>query len=208
MKSRIRIVRNVVIVAVCLFAADGFLYRDPGVSLPHGYEIVAISSGSPCILCYKKSNDDRPHSEWTAWMLEPDVYTLRNSTGRTIEYDSEEEWRAAAIKLRADPTDIAASLSGVTGYKANRDFAIGTFVDGYWLLDFATHRLDTWTSEDDWEHAVSARTSLKTTGLRNPKGWFNQSRDLPVLAAYAAIFGVTVLLALRSWRRAAPHPDG
>ena len=93
---------------------------------------------------------------------------LIDSRGKTIKYDSETEWRAAVIEQHADPTEIAASLSGVTGYKFNNEFAIGTFVDGYWLLNFADHKLDTWKSEDEWQHAVSARTPLKTTWLRNP----------------------------------------
>jgi hypothetical protein len=89
-----------------------------------------------------------------------------------------------------------ATLSDITGYEADNDFAIGTYVDGYFLLDFATHRLDTWKSEDEWKRAVSARTSLTTSWLRNPKGRFNQTREPVVLDVYLAIMGVALVFSL------------
>ncbi len=207
MRLRVHGLRNIAVVAAFLFVADAFIYRDPGVSLPHGYEIGAISPGSPCMLNYVASHDDRQYSDWTARKTEWNgsvTFWLTKAAGKSIEYNSEAEWRTATIEMHADPSEIAASLSGVTGYKADKDFAIGTFADGYWLLDFATHQLKTWKSEDEWKHAVSTRTPLKTTWLRDPKGWVNQSRDPAVLVAYLAIVGVTVFLSFHWRRRSAP----
>ena len=152
--------------------------------------------------------NDRQHSDWTARKTEWNgsvTFWLTKAAGKSIEYNSEAEWRTATIEIHADPSEIAASLSGVTGYKADKDFAIGTFADGHWLLDFATHQLKTWKSEDEWKHAVSTGTPLKTTWLRDPKGWVNQSRDPGVLVAYLAVIGVTVFLSLHGYRRSAPQ---
>lgn len=223
MRFRSSGLRNIAVAVMVVLVVDQLLYRDPGISLSHGYEIYAISSGSPCELHYSVSDDDRKYSDWTPmeWTERKDApegtasescpdrhFALINSKGEILHCNSEMEWRAAIVEKRADPARIAPSLSGITGYKANQDHVIGTFRDGYFLLDMATHKLDTWASEADWKRAVSTRTSLTTTGLQDPKSWLYRTRDMPVVLGYAAIIGVTLLLTLFRHRHRASKPVG
>jgi len=196
--------RNIALVAGFLFVVDGCLYRDPWVTLPHGYSIVAISPRSPCELQYTGWHDDRKYSDWSAMQGSRDggvsrEYSLMNSGGEFIDYETEAEWRAAIIEKNADPRFIAARLSGVLRHKADKNFAIGTFDGGYWLLDLANHQLSTWKSKEEWMQAVTTQTSLKATWLHNPKGRLNQSRELGVLVFYGVVLAVALVINFR-WK--------
>jgi hypothetical protein len=123
-----------------------------------------------------------------------EVYYLHNdSTGEIMEFDSRAEWEAERRAKNARPPLLEVDeVSGITGFDTDGRFVIGNYDSGYFILDIAENSLDTFESEDEWTQAVAQRTGMSTTGLRDPKSWFIQSRHPVVLA----IVGGLALIAL------------
>ncbi len=141
----LRRLRNVCVAVVFVLIVDGCIYRDPHVALPHGYNIGAISSGSPCELYYVADDDPQQFSTWSGMQALVDgesmAYYVRNDTGELLEFESQSKWKAAMLDRNADPTAIAATLDNVTRFKTDDRHLIGVCADGYFLLTYATHDL-------------------------------------------------------------------
>lgn len=173
---------------------EGCVLRDPWVELNNGYNIGAISWGSPCHLTYYKSQDRRPPSPWVLFIT-GDNFALHNTeTDEWREYESESALREAARDLAVRPAPGQILLDGVTGFDASDHFAIGHSADGYFLLDMTTDALEKWPTQEEWTAAVRSRTNLDPQHLRDPKSWWLQYRH----AGYWTIMGVYLALGF-SW---------
>ena len=60
-----KVVARIIAVLLVGGVIEGCLLRDPWVEVGNGYNIGAISWGSPCHLTYFKSQDNRPASPWS-----------------------------------------------------------------------------------------------------------------------------------------------
>ena len=64
---------------------------------------------------------------------------------------------------------------------------IGAYNKGFFVLDMAQNRVDTFRDRTKWTEAVQTTTSLATDDLRDPKSWLVQSRNLAVLAVLTIV---------------------
>ncbi len=207
-------------VGVFVLMLDGCLYRDPYVDLGSGYDVGAISPGSPCILQYSSYLDTRTYSGWIAMCYTQEEtgatsprYAIVNELGdgTVLEFDSIEEWNQARREKRAEPYFPSVLVSDITGIKVDGDYVIGEHQDGHFLLDIRSNSIETWSSEKDWAEAVRIRTEMTPDGLINPKSRFIQSRDVIAYIIYIGIFAITlpwVLSPLRTRSKDASIPAG
>jgi hypothetical protein len=164
---------------------EGCILRDPWVELGNGYNIGAISWGSPCHLTYYESQDHRPRSPWTVVDV-TDGFVLYNPEPQEWrEYKTREELQEAAREMRARPSAGRMLLDGVTGFNANERFAIGRSADSYFVLNLTDDSLETWPTYDAWSGVVRTRTGLDPEQLRDPKSWWLQYRR----SGYWAVMG-------------------
>lgn len=180
------------LIAVLLVGSiiEGCILRDPWVELGNGYNIGAISWGSPCHLTYFASHDPRPASLWSCVDFS-DTFALRNSeTNEWRRYKTKEELQQAAHELRARPASAKVMLDHVTGFNANKRFAIGQNSDGYFLLDMAADALEKWPMREEWSSVVRARTGLDPEHLRDPKAWRFQYRHAGYWSIMCTFFGL------------------
>ncbi len=180
-----------------ILTIDGCLY-DPTVYLPNGYEISAISGGSPSDLYYSANNDPATYSGWTARSALVDgrrmeYYLLFTEGDESLTFDSEDEWKSAILEKNADPTPMSAKTHDVTGYRTDDTHLIGKHGDGYFVLTYANHELETWQDRGKWSSEVEQRTQLQPRWLVHPKLPFVQSREPLAVLIYAGLFLLVVL---------------
>ncbi len=192
-----RIIGRLLIAAFILLCIDGCFHRDPTVDLADGYEIVATSAASPCLLNYRPWVDKREYSGWhsmtsttfySAEGEERTPYLLTHDELEWLRFESEEEWRRAWHEKRATfgPEEIG-RVEGITAFREDGRYVVGAHQKGFFLLDIAQNRLRTWKDEATWADAVHSATGRPPTELRDPKSWFVQSRNLVVLGGPAAL---------------------
>lgn len=205
-----RIIARILVAAFVLLLIDGFLHRDPTVELGNGYEIVAVSAASPCVLNYSPWLDSREFSDWHAVASstiygpngpEQTPFLLTHDELGWLEFDDEDEWQRQSIERKAtiDPGYVG-RVEGITGFRSDGRYVAGAFDKGFFLLDTYRNELDTYRDRNEWSRSVASVSSLDATHLKNPKSWFVQSRNVAVLAVPAAIFLPWCLWPLRRGR--------
>lgn len=191
-----RLITNIIVAIFAILCVDGCAYRDPGVELPHGYQVAAISAKSPCRLSYSSSRDERSYSNWSASKTyddgKLDSYDLFNpDSSELLQFDSETKWREAIAEKNANPKGMVADLMNVTGYSTNNTHLIG-YSDGYFLLTYANHKLQTWDDAEPWMNAVEKETTLNPRSLYDPKSPFVQSRHWGFYLFYVGLLGYAI----------------
>jgi len=199
MPQILRSLIRAVVAAVVLLGLDGCLYRDPGVTLSDGYEIVAICASCPCLLNYSSNNDKRTYGPWTASMLdtqEPGGHKTRvymlvcdnlSTEADVLEFKSEPEFRAACREKKARMQRSSWLLEDVKRFDADSSFILGEYGGGYFLLDIAENWVETWTDRATWSSQVRARTSLDPDRLKNPKSFWLKTRETGAWIAYSVV---------------------
>ena len=186
-----KILKNIVIAFVAILVVDGFVYRDPYVSLPHGFSIVAISHSSPCSLQYTSWHDDRTYSDFRA-SRRMDSSTNKwtfslVSDSEVIDFTTEAEWLLAIQKYNASPDDSSLQLENVQSFAADENHIIGTHGRGQFILDMQANVLMTYTDKVNWSSAVVRDTHLSAEALRNPRSLLVQSRDSFMIIGYVVL---------------------
>ncbi len=205
-----RFLKNLAIVAFLIFCFDGCMYRDPYVSLGNGYSIIACSPSSPCGLFYSSSDDDRVYSDYMAseWLNpatnEPE-YLLEGGADLLI-FTDEDKWREAIHEYNAFPYPSLLHLDNVTSFAADDGYIIGEYDGGYYIVDMGDNRLYPYTDADSWRSAVAGWTTLSTKKLTDPKSFFLQTRDPPVLAIYALLVAVAIGFGFRKRKIRIAYP--
>lgn len=196
---------------VVLFVAlllEACILRDPWVELGNGYNIGAVSRGSPCHLTYWQQYDPRPFSGWYSDAHDGVYFLFRVGFDEHREYTSEAAWRASARELGARPARLDSALDDILGFACDKRYAIGCATHGgYFLLDKDENTLETWPTREEWLPEVAARTRLNPARLKNPKAWHVQYRPPEFWVIMGGYFAVaTAVLALARSRRGAALP--
>ncbi len=192
----VRLVVQLFVAAFILLCIDGFVHRDPTVDLRHGYQIVATSASSPCFLTYQPWIDERESSGWHAIASttsdglgggERNLFLLTHDEQDWLQFDDEEEWRSAWQKKKATfgPKEIG-SVEGITGFRDEGRHVLGTYAEGYFILDVDENRVQTWENRDAWSRAVRTAVGTSVGFFRDPKSWLVQSRSPALLGVAAA----------------------
>lgn len=188
----VRVIGRLLVAAFVLLCIDGCFHRDPTVDLGNGYEIVAVSAGSPCFLNYRPWIDKREYSGWRAitstTVHGPDgeerlTFLLAHDEQERLQFEDAENWRRAWREKKATfgPKEVG-RVEGISGFRSQGRYVIGAYNKGFFILDIAQNRVDTFCGRTKWTEAVQTTTSLAADDLRDPKSWLVQSRNLAVLA--------------------------
>lgn len=195
-----RIISRILVAAFFLLCIDGFLHRDPTVDLGNGYEIVAVSADSPCVLNYRPWIDKREYSGWHAIAgnaaderdgTDSSPFLLTHDEQEWLQFDDAENWRRAWREKRATfgPNEVG-HVEGISAFRNNGRCVIGVYGDGYFVLDMMLNRVDTFRDRAKWRAVVQTATNLTGDDLRDPKSWLVQSRELILCLTPVRKFGI------------------
>ena len=173
MSRMIRPIRRLAAVLIFVFFADSCLHREPGVTLSGGYQIAAISPGSPSQLDHSPWHDPREYSAWSAMRNSSQAGTEYLLVGDGIDeflvFDNEESWRQAIREKRASPDMRMLRVHDVTGYRGDESFIIGRCAEGYFLVDVDDNWIEIYPGRAEWRKTVAGRTQLDPNELYDPK---------------------------------------
>lgn len=166
---------------------DGCIHRDPAITLSTQYRIGAISAKSPVSLYYIRSKEIAD-SQWFADVATDHSgrvkFTLCNGCGQQFEFPTRELLVAAAIKRKADLTSLAPKVDGITAFKSDKKNLIGECDDGYFIVNYELHTVNTWHNFSDWTLAVRNDTALSVSNLSNPRNPFLRDRFHGAIGVY------------------------
>jgi len=171
----VKLFKNIAIVFVAVLMIDGCIYRDPGVTLHGGYEIVAISPSSPCALQYVSWHDHRTYSDYSA-LVGTDPATNKPtfslvSDSEVLDFNDKSDWLAAIQKHRAVPDESSLQLEDIESFAADSKHIVGTYDQGHFIVDIQANTLDTFSDEHKWASSVSHSTALSPKFTRLSPGW-------------------------------------